>query len=122
MAIAKEAASTGAVVSPGQKSYRTYNVSLFNLRDNEKYKWTVPRQIGRDVAQSLIDAKVLSEDKIQRLLVMCRMIERRGSNTDLGVCPVWMDLDGWVPNPDRDDRLRQLRMFIEKRTGYCQRC
>ena len=111
VAIAKEAATTGAVVSPGQKKYRTYDVSLFDLRDNEKYKWTVPPQMGREVAQALIGTKNLSEYKIRRLFGMNK---RTQSNTDLGECPVLMDLDGWVPNPDQVERLRQLHIFIEK--------
>ena len=89
--------------------YRTYNLSLF--------KWTVPQQMGRGVAQALIDTKVMLEDEIRRLLVICGMNKRRRNNTNLGQCPVWMDLEGWVPNPDLDDRLRNLRIFIEKKNG-----
>jgi len=97
--------------------YKTYELTLFDLDDNDNYKWTVPKQRGRDVAQALINTRVLSEDEIRRLLVICGMNRRRRDYTDVGHPPEWLDLKGWVPNPDKDDRLRNLRIFIKKSTA-----
>ena len=66
-----ELAPAVAPVSPGDKMHKTYELTLSDLDDNTNYKWTVPKQEGRDVAQALINTKVLSVDKIRRVLVIC---------------------------------------------------
>ena len=55
---ARELATAVASVFPGDKMHKTYELTLADLGDNTNYKWTVPKQEGRDVAQALIDTKV----------------------------------------------------------------